>query len=152
VERSFYESPHWETVAVPALSVETGRIVLVVDNHPNVLEIVSITLKDLGYHVFEASGPEEALSLLGTNKVDVLLTGIVFPEPMNGWALSQEARRRHSGMAALLMTAHRIEKVRDDFAIPPDVPILAKPFTREQLLQALAKVLKLRDKGRDEPG
>ena len=65
-----------------------SETVLVVDDHPYVLEVFAESLRDLGYSVLEAGGPRQAQRLArGPVTIDLLLTDFHMPE-MNGVQLA----------------------------------------------------------------
>ena len=117
-----------------------GRVVLVVEDEPNVLETALETLGDLGYVTMAAAGAGAALEhLRRTERVDVLFTDMVMPGGMNGLQLSTEARRLRPDIKVLLTSGYTgLSGVAD---LPGDIPLLAKPYDRKQLSARLEAVL-----------
>ena len=59
-----------------------ARVVLVVDDDPEVLDVLAAMLEDLGCEVVTATGPQEALEKLGADpRAEVLFTDIEMPVP-----------------------------------------------------------------------
>ncbi len=68
--------------------------VLVVEDEPLVLDMISQELTDQGFSVQEADSAETALSIIESGKrVDVLFTDIRLPGEMDGWRLATIARK-----------------------------------------------------------
>ena len=119
--------------------------ILVVEDAPAVRRYVVRSLLKLGYRVLEArDGPSALLALDGSERIDLLLTDIVMPGGLLGLELAAEARKRRPDLAVLLMTGHADElTVR---RTPDGPPILAKPFGRKRLAEAVRTVLGTRSR------
>ena len=78
---------------------------LLVDDEPLVLEALRRTLRSEGYRLLVAHSPAEALALLETEAVDLLISDIDMPH-MSGIELALEVRRRHPGVVRILLTGH----------------------------------------------
>ncbi len=79
------------------------RSVLVVDDVPDVTEMLAVLLTHAGYEVFTASAPREAISLALEHHFDVIVSDIGMPE-MNGYELAA-ALRSKPGYEAVPMVA-----------------------------------------------
>jgi CheY-like chemotaxis protein len=109
--------------------------VLVVDDEPSVLGVVSRTLQRLGYRTASAGQGEEALALLERDTdFDLVLSDVVMPR-MDGRALQRAGRARFPRIPVLLMSGYEAEAQRDDG------PILKKPFTAAELASAVRDAL-----------
>ncbi len=125
----------------PAASLrraEAGETVLAVEDEPAVLSAVVENLADLGYRVVPARDAAEALDRLrGGERVDILFSDIVMPGGMNGLQLAVEAGRLRPGLRVLLTSGYTGEALAGEHSVPPDVPILSKPYRREELAARL---------------
>lgn len=125
----------------PAASLrraEAGETVLAVEDEPAVLSAVVENLADLGYRVVPARDAAEALEWLrGEERVDVLFSDVVMPGGMNGVQLAVEAGRLRPGLRVLLTSGYTGEALAGEHSVPPDVPILTKPYRREELAARL---------------
>ena len=94
-------------------------------------------LRKLSYTVVTASGATAALAVLrGGQPVDILFSDTVMPGGMNGVQLAVEARRLRPGLKVLLTSGYpRGSGVGAE--IPDDMPLLTKPYRREQLAAQL---------------
>jgi two-component system NtrC family sensor kinase len=120
-----------------------GAVVLVVEDEPNVLEMAVETVEQLGYVAMAAPGPLAALERLRqADRVDVLFTDMVMPGGMNGLQLSTEARRLRPDIKVLLTSGY-VGLAGSD--MPEGIPLLPKPYNRDQLSLRLEAVLEASD-------
>jgi CheY-like chemotaxis protein len=133
----------------PAPSKETGTLsdtggtenILLVEDEERVLSLTAANLRDLGYTVIEASGPEEALRVLGTGeKIDLLLTDIVMPG-INGRKLADAALTLRPNLRVVFMTGFTRNAVVHNGMVDPGVVLLTKPFTYNELASKVRAAL-----------
>ena len=125
----------------PLRRAEIGETVLAVEDDPPVLAAVIENLTDLGYRAIPARDAAEALELLRSpTRVDILFSDVVMPGGMNGVQLAVEARQLRPGLRALLTSGYTNDAWGGDHRVPADVPVLTKPYRREQLAQHLQLV------------
>jgi PAS domain S-box-containing protein len=107
---------------------------LVVDDDPEVAEVTASLLEQLGYQVACVSTGDGALKLLDEGRAfHLVVSDVVMPGSVNGFALAREIGRRHPDTPVLLTSAysHAAESG------PAQVPILRKPFVAAALDQAI---------------
>jgi signal transduction histidine kinase/ActR/RegA family two-component response regulator len=116
-----------------------GQCVLVVEDEAPVRAAIQKILRASGYQVLEAFSGQGALDILEhtEQKVDILLTDIVMPE-MSGVELSKTVQELYPGLEILYMSGYGFETLTDHGVDPESVRILGKPFTRGELLEAVA--------------
>ncbi|MBI4748547.1 MAG: PAS domain S-box protein [Acidobacteria bacterium] len=124
---------------LPNFEVGT-QTVLVVDDEPAVRKMVKELLHQNGFHLLEAGSGEEALALERSYKgtIDLILSDLLMPK-MNGYELVARFLTRRPTARALLMTGDgsRITAENEHTLLP----LLAKPFTEDQLLAAVRRSL-----------
>jgi two-component system cell cycle sensor histidine kinase/response regulator CckA len=115
----------------------TTPTVLVVDDDPAMLSVVSRLLSRDGVHVLRAIGPEQAVQLFDRegHSVDLVLSDITMPN-MDGPELIAKLRERHPNLPVLYMSALAYE-----FAHTISEPMLQKPFSRQQLMHHVNALL-----------
>jgi PAS domain S-box-containing protein len=129
-------APDSGSVTLPA-----GLSVLLVEDEPEVLRVVQTFLTGWGCQVLACSRVEAALEALRPDGTpfDLLLSDVVLGPGLRGTDIAERARVLRPGLAVLLMSGYA-----PDAATPVDGgtwPLLRKPFTREQLAQAIAALL-----------
>jgi DNA-binding NtrC family response regulator len=125
---------------IPELS--GSRSVLVVDDAAVVRRLSFRLLAEAGYRVFEASGAAEALDVLSMAQghVELVLIDVVMPE-VSGVDLARMVREVSPAVRIIFMSAFPAEVLVREGLRDPQVQFLAKPFTREELLAAVARGL-----------
>lgn len=78
---------------------------LLVDDDPSLLRLLTLRLEGEGYQVLNADSAEAALPVLAKNSVDVVLSDLRMPG-LDGMSLFDEVAKRYPGLPVVLMTAH----------------------------------------------
>jgi PAS domain S-box-containing protein len=136
------------TLTFPAVSGETGPPavflpvleplrVLVVEDEPEVLDLVRAMLTHAGHHVLGAASGREAIGLFEREPVDLVITDLGMPG-LTGLGLAAEVKRRRP-VPVVLLTGWA-QEVEAESAGLVDV-VLAKPFSREKLFGAMARAV-----------
>lgn len=136
------------TLSFPALAVEAAGTavflpviepmrILAVEDEPEVLDVLRAVLSHAGHLVVTAASGREALALFEAETIDLVVTDLGMPG-MTGLALAVELKRRRQ-VPVILLTGWA-EELDDKNGAPVDV-VVAKPFTRERLLEALARAV-----------
>jgi CheY-like chemotaxis protein len=112
--------------------------VLVVDDDLTILQVAKVILERSGFTTVRADNGPEALTLLQTHDIDVLLTDMAMPG-MSGGELIEEARSRYPDLPVCCMTAYR-PFVDADLE---RVLIISKPFAPRDLISAVRQVLEV---------
>lgn len=81
-----------------------GRV-LIVDDEPNALRVLSAILKEEGYRVFEARNGDEALRTVRKEDVDAVITDVRMPGT-DGMELFEHLLRNHPDIPAIFLTAY----------------------------------------------
>ena len=124
-------APHPEPESAPA---RAGNVLLVEAN-PEVAEVGTAYLQQLGYMVKQVASAHEALELLGNDpKIDLVFADILMPGGMTGLELGRAIRQRYHGMPVLLATGYS-DSARD--AVQQGFVVLQKPFDLAALEQGL---------------
>jgi len=115
--------------------------ILVVEDDPDVREIIVGILSDLGYRTLVATNGPEALAILNReNPVDLLFTDIVMPAGMSGTELARQASRLRPELKVLLSSGYTREANRWRSAAV-EFPFIAKPYRPTTLRKKLEEVL-----------
>jgi len=117
--------------------------ILIVDDDPWILRMVSTLLEKRGYDIFTAQDGEEALGKAEEVRPDLVVTDVMMPK-MDGWELVRELRARpHLALVPVLfLTALSGEEDRlRGFRLGAD-DFLPKPFRFEELDLRVQNALK----------
>ncbi|MDE2583193.1 MAG: response regulator [Rhodospirillales bacterium] len=114
---------------MPTLAPKAATI-LVVDDDPQVREIVSEILGDFGHTVVAAGGGVEALRLLDeTPAIDLVITDVRMPD-ISGLELASRAQRERADLKVILISGYFL-------AADVGLTVLRKPFRMSELQAAV---------------
>ncbi len=114
--------------------------ILVVDDEPSVLAVVSRALRDEGHEVIAVSNGQTAYDVTLEETVDVVVTNNCMPG-LNGAELVKALRKRLPDIPILHLDDHS-KGTTAAFQVPADVPTLFKPFDLVALKAAVRRLLK----------
>jgi len=119
----------------------SGRVLLVEDA-PEVREIVRDILVDAGYTVLEAAGPDEALDVCARDPVelDLLLTDVIMAK-MSGGELARRIMVARPGIRVLYMSGYTADDIVRHGVEAAGVSLLHKPFSPGTLVRIVRQVL-----------
>ncbi len=121
---------------MPIPSSSEKRSILVVDDAPNTLELLERNLTSQGYTVFTAPGVPEALAVLRSTPIDLVITDQKMPR-VSGFDLVRYVRENLRDTEVMMITGYpSIEAAVKAVKIGAE-EYLAKPFTDEELLSAV---------------
>ncbi len=108
------------------------RLVLVVDDDPDILQTLGLCLSSEGYRVLMAANGKEALDILESEHPSVILLDLMMPV-MDGWQFVAELEHRgRRDVPLLILSADR--SVQGHARQLRASGHLAKPFDLEELL------------------
>ena len=119
---------------------QTVPRVLVVDDEESVRRITKRMLLARGFDVMEASSGREALKRLAEHpEIQIAIVDVVMPE-MSGLLLAEKLPKVAPRCGVILMTGYTAEQARVGTALTR-FPLLMKPFTTNQLIEQVQRVL-----------
>jgi PAS domain S-box-containing protein len=117
------------------------KSILVVEDDPDVREIVTNLLEALGHQILQAEDGPSALALFETNPgIDLLFTDVVLPGGMTGIEI---ARQFHGGNPAIkvILTSGYPDRNIEDLEINGEKPVvISKPYRNIDLVGVLATI------------
>jgi two-component system, cell cycle sensor histidine kinase and response regulator CckA len=124
------------------LDLRGAPSILVVDDQPTVRRMAHRLLSEWGFRVFEAESGEEAMEVLETAHaaVQLVMVDVVMPL-LDGVQVTRRIQERWPEQRVLYMSAHPAEVLSQYGLAELDVPFLAKPFTRDELLNKVRESL-----------
>ncbi len=119
-----------------------AKMIMTADDSASVRQMVSFTLREKGYEVVEACDGRDALQKLGAAKVDMLITDLNMPN-LDGIGLIKGARALSSCkfIPIIMLTTESQDARKQEGKAAGATGWIVKPFTPEQLLAVVKKVL-----------
>jgi DNA-binding response OmpR family regulator len=119
-----------------------AKTILVVDDDPELHNLIGFALKREGYEVISAHDAFEGLDLLEKRVIDLALLDVMMPK-MDGLEMLSRLRAYNKNLRVIIMTAlstpeTAISAMRDQAS-----DFLAKPFDVNQLLSAVENAFRL---------
>jgi len=117
--------------------VNERPIVLVVEDEPGLLEVVTSGLEDAGCRVLQAPDYEIAdLLLRSAAAVDLLLTDLRLPDRFTGWDVAERGRSRFPDLPVIYATGYSVEEPR-----PVSRSLLMrKPYRPSAVIKAMQQL------------
>ncbi|GAA0644465.1 PAS domain S-box protein [Brevundimonas lenta] len=115
-----------------------GRRLLLVEDDPWVAAVALELLESMGMEVSLVDTARQALEVLAIEAFDVMLSDVVMPGGMTGIELARESARQWPDMRIVLTSGYAGEDVDEALSKAP-WPFLRKPYSREQLAEALGE-------------
>jgi signal transduction histidine kinase len=113
-----------------------GETILVVEDEPALLRVVTRILQRNDYSVLAAANGAEALALAADHEFDLLLTDAVMPG-ISGFELAERVRQTRPEASVLFMSGYSPDLAGPGRALPVDTALIQKPFTQRALLDAV---------------
>lgn len=114
--------------------------ILVVDDDPNIRELVRLFLEREGIDVFEASNGSEALAKLESTRADMVILDIMMPQ-MDGWELCRTLRAAGETPVLMLTAKGETSQKIKGFDLGAD-DYIVKPFEPLELVARVKALLK----------
>src|SRR5579883_302933 len=115
-----------------------GKTVLLVEDQPEVRDVIEASLQGMGYRVLAAPDGVAAQKILeGDDPIDLLLTDVVMPNGVSGIGLAEAARRLRQDLKIVLVSGYARDEGRAG-SVPEEFVFLEKPFRQDELANAVA--------------
>ncbi len=116
--------------------------ILIVDDEEMVLDFQEIVLESGGYEVRSAGDAAQALNILDTENIDLVMLDVRLPG-MDGLELCRQMKKnpKLKGIPVIFVTAKRGSADQKEGFEAGGVIYLMKPFTSEKLLTTVRAVL-----------
>jgi CheY-like chemotaxis protein len=119
-----------------------GETILLVEDNAEVRRVSVRRVRNLGYTVIEAENAAAAIEVLNSGrKVDLIFSDVVMPGGMSGFDLARWAQQHMPSVRVLLTSGFAEDVARAGEAPVPDLEILRKPYTGDELARALRAAL-----------
>jgi two-component system chemotaxis response regulator CheY len=136
---------------IPPLTVDPGqqqtdapamsKRILTIDDSKTMRDMLLLTLTDAGFEVLQGVDGEDGLAVLGSQRVDVIITDINMPK-MDGYEVIRQLRQdpRHKTTPILVLTTESDADKRNIARSAGATGWMVKPFDPEGLIAVINKV------------
>jgi DNA-binding response OmpR family regulator len=115
--------------------------ILVVEDDKNLNKLMTAVLKQQGYNVLSAKDGEQALEVLETERVDLLVTDIMMPK-LDGYDLTNAVRETNDNIPVLMVTAKEtLADKKKGFLVGTD-DYMVKPIDMDEMVLRVAALLR----------
>lgn len=115
--------------------------ILVIEDDKNLRRLMEAFLKRENYNVLSAKDGLEALDVLDSSHVDLIISDIMMPN-MDGYEFTEELRKSNINVPILMVTAKEtIEDKKRGFAVGTD-DYMVKPINMDEMLLRVAALLR----------
>src|SRR6476620_1510825 len=106
----------------------SNKVILVVDDEPDLLDLLREVLEINGHTVMGAGSGREALEIWEKkiDQIDLLLTDLTLPAGMSGVALAEKLQTHKPGLKVIYTGGHDRTIVAEKYSLPPDANFLKK--------------------------
>jgi twitching motility two-component system response regulator PilH len=115
--------------------------ILVVEDTPSEMELMTLYLRESGYKVLTATNGKEALEKVSQEKPDVVITDVVMPD-MNGFELCRSLKKNpDTKNVPVIACTSKNQELDRLWGMKQGVDIyLTKPYTKEEIIRAVRSV------------
>ncbi|MCE0460630.1 MULTISPECIES: response regulator [Pseudomonas] len=124
------------------MSEDAQDVVLIVEDDPSVMTVLSAYLSGEGYRVLEAENGEKAFEILASKPhLDMMITDFRLPGGISGVQIAEPAVRLRPDLKVIFISGYAAEIKETDSPITRAAPILGKPFKLDQLQSIMRTML-----------
>ena len=117
----------------------SGQLVLLVEDDPDVRQVIRNQLLDLGHPVLEADNAAHALELIrNIQDIGIVVTDVIMPGSRNGREMAREAQALRPNLHIVIMSGFE-DLLKDNHSHDNEFASLNKPFTKRELAVALGQ-------------
>ena len=124
--------------------------ILLIDDEPNILEILEIVFQDEGMEIFKAGSGQEALNLLNKHNIDIVISDIRMPD-ISGVEILKQAKTFAPAAIFIMITAFATTETAIEALNHGAFDYLTKPFQIEELRSIVHRALESRHPADFEP-
>lgn len=119
-----------------------NKKILVVDDEPDILKTIKLSLKMEGYEVITALDGEEALRKAHNKKPDIIILDVMLPT-INGYEVARSLKfdERYKHMSIIILTAHTQKMDQELWRNSGADLYMTKPFELDKLKENIKGLL-----------
>lgn len=119
-----------------------GKRILVVDDDPELQDLVGFALRREGYEVIQANDAFAGLEIIERQSIDLALLDVMMPK-MDGLTMLAQLREQNEELRVIIMTALTTPETAISALREQACDLLVKPFDLQQLTSSIEAALKL---------
>jgi signal transduction histidine kinase/CheY-like chemotaxis protein len=132
--RTAAESSPGEVTAIS----ESSKVILAIDDDPNVIDLLRENLTEAGYYVIGAGGGDEGLQKARGLRPFAIILDIIMPQ-QDGWQMLHELKRDATTRGIPIIVLSVVDHKELAYRLGA-FECLVKPFDREVMLATLARI------------
>jgi DNA-binding NtrC family response regulator len=117
------------------------KTLLLIDDDTQIRTIIRVQLRKMDLEILEAEGKADALAVLGSRRVDIVICDIKMKDS-NGIELLQIIHRERPGIPVIMLTGFIDKHYHDQVLDEGGFDLLTKPVKREKLVEVVGNALK----------
>ncbi len=122
----------------PVIS-RSGQLVLLVDDDPDVRQVIRNQLLDLGHPVLEADNAAHAIELVrNIQDIAIIVTDVIMPGSRNGREMARDAKLLRPQLHIIIMSGFE-DLLKGNSGYEDEFLSLNKPFSKHELAIALGQ-------------
>ena len=131
-----------------------GEKVLVVDDDPDIRDVLTVILESEGYQVLTARNGIECIDRLNKEKPDLMILDLLMPK-MDGFAVHKELQNAkwsgYKGMPILILTSVREEASHRRYQLETGQELsvdcyIEKPISPEVLIETVGRLIRCKQR------
>ncbi|MEV6336476.1 response regulator transcription factor [Nocardia vinacea] len=126
---------------MPDRDTSPAATVLVVDDEPNILDLLSAALRMSGFDVHTAASGYAALAVAAAHPPDIVVLDVMLPD-LDGYAVARRLRESDSQVPVLFLTSRDAVEDRIAGLAAGGDDYVTKPFSIEEVLLRLRAILR----------
>ena len=124
------------------MSEDAQDVVLIVEDDPSILMVLSAYLSGEGYRVLQAENGEQAFEILASKPhLDLMVTDFRLPGGISGVQIAEPAVKRRPDLKVIFISGYPQEIRETDSPITRKAPIMGKPFDLDKLKEIIQNQL-----------
>ena len=124
------------------MSDDAQDVVLIVEDDPSILMVLSAYLSGEGYRVLQAENGEQAFEILASKPhLDLMVTDFRLPGGISGVQIAEPAVKLRPDLKVIFISGYPQEIRETDSPITRKAPIMGKPFDLDKLKEIIQNQL-----------
>ena len=115
--------------------------ILVAEDDKNTARLMRAVLKHAGYKVFHAENGVEALTLMDSQHIDLIVLDVMMPE-MDGYEFAEQLRSCRDNTPILMVTARQLQEDKCKGFLSGTDDYMVKPVNEEEMLLRIKALLR----------